>query len=971
VAGLRQYRAKRDFGATQEPRGAVRRQGREDGHAYVIQEHAARRLHYDLRLELDGVLKSWAVTRGPSLDPLEKRLAVEVEDHPVEYAGFEGTIPQGQYGGGKVIVWDRGTWTPEGDPHRGLAKGHLDFLLDGEKLHGRWHLVRMRPRQGDKHNNWLLIKGRDEFAAAGRDADIVDLQSASVLTGRQVGEVGEGDRVWDSNKGELAPPPEAAAMPTARGAIATPKRGARLTAAAKHAPGEADRGKRRGKNESSEQDNRSRTGKRATAPAAGRATQAMPSGAAVGKVKRAKITGAVEDATASAARQKLRFSELPGAARAPMPEFNPPCLATLMARPPEGDRFVHEIKFDGYRLQAHIKSVAVRLYTRSGLDWTAKFGTELAAALRSLAAADAIIDGELVVEGETGASDFSLLQAALSDGATSRFVFYAFDLLYADGCDLREVPLVERKEALHALLPAGGAGPLRYSEHFTESGALVLEHACRMSLEGIISKRVASSYRSGRSTDWIKSKCFDRQEFVIAGFVPSSVANGAIGSLALGYNDGGQLVYAGRVGTGFPEKTARDLFRKLQAIRTDPIPFAGKLATAERRGVIWVRPELVAEVEFRGWTGAKLLRQASFRGLREDKAPGEVVREMPAAPFAAAARGAGQVGAKGGEEGDGEGQAVKGNGRQRKTAAVRSAGPRGASFGVKLTHPDRIYWPDAGVTKLGLAEYYAQAWKWIAPHVVRRPLSLLRCPDGIGEQCFFQKQPWQGLHQSITVLPNPGPGGDHLLAIDSLDGLVALVQAGVLEIHPWGASLADLDRPDRLIFDLDPGPDVPWSVMADTANEVRERLKRDRLASFVKTTGGKGLHVVAPLTPKADWDEVKAYAHRLAEAMIGQHPELYAPTMAKRERTGRIFIDYLRNGQGATAVAPYSTRARPGAPVSTPIAWDELPGISGSSFHLSDVPNRLAQQRSDPWARFFKIKQTLPTTFATQTAGDT
>jgi bifunctional non-homologous end joining protein LigD len=702
-------------------------------------------------------------------------------------------------------------------------------------------------------------------------------------------------------------------------------------------------------------------GKRVTAPAAGRATQAVPSGAAVGKVKRAKITGAQQGASPPAARPKLRFSELPGAARAPMPEFIPPCLATLMARPPEGDRFVHEIKFDGYRIQAHIKSGAVRLYTRSGLDWTAKFGKELAAALGGLAVADAVIDGELVVEGETGASDFSLLQAAPSEGETGRLVFYAFDLLHADGCDLREVPLVERKEALHAQLPGGGAGPLRYSEHFAESGALVLEHACRMSLEGIVSKRLASSYRSGRSTDWIKSKCFDRQEFVIAGYVPSTVANGAIGSLALGYHDGGKLVYAGRVGTGSSEKTARDLFGKLQAIRTDAMPFAGKLAAAERRGVIWVRPELVAEVEFRGWTGARLLRQASFRGLREDKAPAEVVREVPAAPSSAAARAGGQSrGAKDGKGQGGEGQGTGGKGGVRKTGDGRSADPRGASFGVKLTHPDRIYWPDAGVTKLGLAEYYAQAWKWIAPHVVRRPLSLLRCPDGIGEQCFFQKQPWKGLHQSITVLPNPGPGGDSLLAIDSLDGLIALVQAGVLEIHPWGASLADLDRPDRLIFDLDPGPGVPWSAMADAANEVRGRLKRDGLASFVKTTGGKGLHVVVPLTPKADWDEVKAYAHALAEAMTGEHPELYAATMAKRERAGRIFIDYLRNGRGATAVAPYSTRARPGAPVSTPVAWDELPGISGDHFHVPDVLHRLAQPGPDPWARFFKIKQTLP-----------
>jgi bifunctional non-homologous end joining protein LigD len=979
MAGLRQYRAKRDFASTSEPRGVSRR--KLAGHLYVIQKHAARRLHYDLRLELDGVLKSWAVTRGPSLDPTEKRLAVEVEDHPVEYADFEGTIPQGQYGGGKVIVWDRGTWAPDGDPHAGLAKGHLDFLLEGEKLRGRWHLVRMQRRSGEKRNNWLLIKGRDEFAAEGRGAEIGEEKPWSVLSGRPIDEVGEGDDVWDSATGRRhkAPAKASAVAPrtrskpgngqakesAVRGGIPAHRRAA-TAASTKRAVPERTAARASTEREATRTSAKSMVVKRA---AAGRA----PVGRAA---VRSRNAAAARQASASAGAGQ--YSALPGAIKAPMPDFIPPCLASLQGSPPEGG-WLHEIKFDGYRLQPHIAGGKVRLYTRRGLDWTAKFGKELPAALGRLAVDGAILDGELVVEGDNGASNFSLLQEALSEGRTERFIFYAFDLLYAGGCDLREVPLIERKQALKALLATANTALLRFSEHFTESGALVLQHACRMGLEGIISKRPESPYRSGRGTGWLKSKCLDRQEFVIGGFVPSTVAERAIGSLAVGYYDAGKLAYAGRVGTGYSEKTARDLYGKLAARHADSMPFAGKLAAAERRGVVWVRPELVAEVEFRGWTGARMLRQAAFLGVREDKAPSEVVREEPQLPVAempAAEKPAAgtRVAVKPVAEKPAAKAPAVGKAAPRKAATARKK-PAAQNAAVrvpatvKLTHPDRVYWPDVGVTKQRLAEYYAQVWKWMAPHLVRRPLSLLRCPDGIGDSCFFQKQPWQGLHESILVLPNAGPGGDRMLAIDSLDGLTALVQAGVLEIHPWGASLDDVEHPDRLIFDLDPGADVPWSDMVKTAVEVRERLKRDGLSSFVKTTGGKGLHVVAPLVPKADWDEVKGYAHRFAEAMIADKPQLYAATMAKRERVGHIFIDYLRNGRGATAVAPYSTRARAGAPVSMPIAWDELPEIRGDSFHVPGVDVILGRLgRGDPWARFLKTAQSLPTATATKKA---
>jgi bifunctional non-homologous end joining protein LigD len=566
----------------------------------------------------------------------------------------------------------------------------------------------------------------------------------------------------------------------------------------------------------------------------------------------------------------------------------------------------------------------VRLLTRSGLDWTDKFGKRVLGALGGLPVRQALIDGELVVENEAGASDFAALQAALSEGKTDRFVFYAFDLLYADGHDLREAGLTERKAALRALLPRGEA-PVRLSEDFDTEGEIVLENACRLSLEGIVSKRADAPYRSGRNRDWIKSKCSHRQEFVIAGFVPSTTGANAIGSLVLGVNQNGKLTHVGRVGTGFSAKTARDLWSLLDGRRVDKPPFEQKLTADERRDVRWVKPELVAEVEFRSWTGAHILRHASFRGLRGDKQAAEVVREDAGAAI----------------------------------PAPQSAS--GKSFGVKLTHPDRIYWPDAGVTKQGLAEYYAEVWKWMAPHVVARPLALVRCPDGIGDKCFFQKAAWKGIHRSVSVLRNPGEGGDEVLAIHDLDGLIALVQAGVLEIHPWGSTVDDLDRPDRIIFDLDPGPDLAWAELVRAAKEVRERLRAAGLESFVKTTGGKGVHVVAPIEPLAHWDEVKPFARTIAEAMSADSPDRYVAKMSKQLRGGHIFVDYLRNGRGATAVAAYSTRARPGAPVSTPLAWDELgPDLRGAHFRVDNLPARLAHLSEDPWSGFFKTKQRLP-----------
>ncbi|WP_342641809.1 DNA ligase D [Rhodoligotrophos ferricapiens] len=855
---LETYRRKRDFTATPEPKG---RKGKTGGHNFVIQKHAARRLHYDLRLELDGVLKSWAVTRGPSLVPGEKRLAVEVEDHPLDYGGFEGTIPKGEYGGGTVLVWDRGTWEPLFDAHHGLKKGHLEFELHGEKLSGRWHLVRMARRAGERRDNWLLIKGEDEAAREPDDPDILEEQPQSVITGRSIDEISKEAPGWSSKTGRIRKTPADGVATSTKSKTTTEK-----------------------------------PVKKARAAKGGKAS-----------TKTAEVTEAK-------GKEAATIRPVKKAKKAAMPGFIEPSLATLSPRPPEGDRWIHEVKFDGYRLQARIDADDVKLLTRRGLDWTDRFGKEIADAFRALPVGQAIIDGELVVEGDAGASDFSTLQADLSEGRTDRFVYYAFDLLYLDGQDLRASPLVERKAALEQLLE-GAPERLRYSEHFEVSGEMVLRHACRLSLEGVVSKLRSASYSSGRNRSWIKSKCSARQEFVVGGYVPSTTSRQAIGSLALGVYENGKLQHVGRVGTGFTAKLAAELFDRLQPLRAERTPFSGKLSAEERRGLVHVRPELVAEIEFRGWTGDAHLRHASFRGLREDKPAEEITRET-----------------------------------------TDTSAPELPRRTVSLTHPDRLYWPDAGVTKEGLADYYAQVWTFIAPFLVGRPLALLRCPGGISEACFFQKHAWKGLNRNIVLFKDPKDKDEEpMLSIDSFDGLMGLVQGGVLEIHPWGSTIADLERPDMIILDLDPGENVGWSEVIEAAQEVRQRLIDAGLVPFLKTTGGKGLHVTAPLTPNTDWETTKAFTKELAEAMVSDSPGRYVATITKSKRRGKILVDYLRNGRGSTAVAPYSTRARPGAPVSMPLDWSELtPAIGPAHFTVTNTPARLSALTTDPWADFRK-----------------
>jgi len=749
---LDRYRDMRDFGASPEPRGAVGR-GRAKTLRYFIQKHAARALHYDFRLELDGVLRSWAVPKGPSLNPGDKRLAVEVEDHPLDYGRFEGVIPKGHYGAGRVEVWDEGFWTPEGDPHQALEKGRLTFRLDGRRLKGVWSLVRMRADDRGKKVNWLLIR---------------------------------------SHKGRVSRVEE---TPAPRPAVRKPK-----------------------------------------------------------------------------AREFIR-----------------PELATLIDAAPEGDSWLHELKFDGYRLIARVDGRAVTLITRSGLDWTERFDA-VRKALAGLKLRDAVLDGEVVALDEKGISNFTTLQKALSEGRTDGLVYQVFDVLHSDGEDCREQKLLERKEKLASLLGKQTIGVVRYTDHVRGSGDTVQHEACRLGLEGIVSKRVDSPYRSGRGSDWVKVKCVNEQEFVIGGYTDPQGSREGLGALLLGYHDKTRkLVYAGRVGTGFDGALLRDLHNKFSRLGRKESPYDEGPAGAEKKGVHWVEPTLVAQIRFTGWTADHRLRHPVFHGLREDKPAAEVRRES----------------------------------EQPVPKAAASA----TAAGVTISHPDRVIYPEQRLTKLDVARYYERVAERMLPYVAGRPLSLLRCPEGRSGECFYQKN-WVKSGDAVKTLRIAGKSGSgNAPVIADARGLVSLIQHGALEIHPWGSKASTLESPDVCIFDLDPSTEVPWPDLGATARLLRERLRSMGLETFLKSTGGKGLHVVVPLQGRTTWEEVKGFARGLAGSLAREHPDLYTATMSKQTRKGKIFIDWLRNGRGATAVAPYSTRARANAPIAAPLDWDELDGI--------------------------------------------
>jgi bifunctional non-homologous end joining protein LigD len=871
---LGEYARKRDFARTPEPEPAPKQASKPSakpapapppgpaGGAYAIQRHAARRLHWDLRLELDGVLKSWAVPNGPSLTVGEKRLAVRTEDHPMDYLRFEGNIPKGEYGGGSVIVWDFGRWFPEGNPLKGLAKGHLDFRIDGARLKGRWHLVRMRPRRGEKTEPWLLIKSEDEFARPRGAPEIVDEEVTSQLTGVTNDELA-------ATAGQLPAAHAVRVASTRRGKLVLPD-----------------------------------------------------------------------------------IAKIAGARKGALPAFLEPSLASPSGRPPSGPKWVHEIKHDGYRIQARIDGARATLLTRKGLDWTARF-PNIAPVLTRLALRSAMIDGEIVVEDEAGITTLNNLQAELKSGRKDRFRYLVFDLMHCNGFDLTGAALADRKDLLQTIVAGLAAdSPVRFSEHLDVDGPTMLAHACRMGLEGIVSKRTDLSYRSGRVDTWLKAKCQKSQEFVILGYVRSTAASGAVGSLVLGYYDGGRLVYAGRVGTGWSLGVAGSLYTELNRIKAAKPALRDALPAGAEKGVVWAEPRLVCMVEYRDWSDDGIILQASFKGLREDKPAAEVSLEEPALPRTAGVPPASSKGdrtktrrAKGGRDA---------RGPRNKQPDKAGAG------GVTLTHPERILWPESGLTKQGLAGYYADVADWILPHIAGRALSLLRCPSGVSAQCFFARHPFAGLSKAVRQVD--AGEEEPVMALDSLEGLLSLVQAGVVEIHPWGSRTDDLDHPDRLVFDLDPGEGAPWDAVIAAAGEVRERLNARGLRSFVKTTGGKGLHVVVPVEPKADWERAKAFTASIAEAMAADQPGRYVATVAKRARRGRIYIDYLRNDRGSTAVAAYSTRSLPQASVSTPLAWDELSsGLRSDHFTAGNLRNRLAFLGRDPWEGFFSVRQRIPT----------
>jgi bifunctional non-homologous end joining protein LigD len=874
--GLQLYHKKRKFDVTPEPRGQV---GRSKGHTFVIQKHAARRLHYDLRLELDGVMKSWAVTKGPSLVPGEKRLAIHVEDHPIEYNKFEGTIPQGEYGGGTVMIWDRGKWIPEGDPHRAYEKGHLDFTLEGTKLHGRWHLVRMHSREREGKEPWLLIKARDDAARGPDDPDILEEKPLSVASGRSMPEIAQGKgkkRVWHSNR-----------------------------------PVKEN-------------------------------FKALLKSIAPKPAKTARARAATRDKSTRATRKKSakRTEEDSPGARAPA--FVPPSLATLRAEPPSGSEWVHEIKFDGYRIQAQLANKQVRLLTRKGLDWTSKF-PNIEAAVAALPARSALLDGEVVIEDGKGISSFSGLQAALKAGEADTFIYYVFDLLYLDGRDLLDQTLIERKAALQQLIPRGAQGPVRYSEHFGKSGQVVLDHACKIGLEGIVSKRKDAPYRSGRFETFIKTKCANEQEFVVGGYSPSTAMYNAIGALVVGYYQDKRLLYAGRIGTGYTHATARELWRRLNALQIERPPFDEiPREEARRKDVRWVKPTMVIESHFRGWTADNLVRQAAFKGVREDKPPEEVVREVPVM----AHRGT---------------SAPKRSHNEHEAAKLARSPRTGAekSDDVRLTHPERVYWLDVGVTKADLANYYRAVWRWMAPQLIGRPLAMVRCPDGTKGECFFQKHASAGLSEKNLKMVID-KNRRQVLAVEDLEGLLSLVQAGVLEVHVRGSRIERLDICNRIVFDIDPGEDVEWREVLGAARDVRARLAALELLSFVKLSGGKGLHVVLP-TAGTDWDTTKRFAGAVASAMQRDDPDRYVLKMTKSLRRGKIFIDYFRNSLEQTSICAYSTRARAGAPVSAPVSWEELGRTKcGNQYTVLNLGKRLDSLKQDPWKEMDRLKQKLP-----------
>ena len=819
---LQAYQRKRDFNATPEPSGTPHRGQATHALRYCIQKHDASHLHYDFRLELDGTLKSWAIPKGPSLDPKVRRLAVHVEDHPLDYADFEGHIPQGHYGAGDVIVWDRGIWEPEGDPHTGYAKGKLRFRLQGEKLGGTWNLF--RTHLAGKKEQWMLVKSQDGQARSEADYSIVQALPDSVLSDRTL----------------VPRRTTASAKPAKRPAAAHPRPG---------------------------------SGKKVA-----------------------------------------------------LPERLQPQLATLVDSPPVGD-WRYEVKFDGYRILARIDSETVRLFTRNGHDWSEKMPHQVQA-LRRLELDSAWLDGEVVVASENGLADFQALQNAFNTAHDEHIVYYLFDLPFLGDQDLRQVPLQDRRETLRRLLEGRESEQVRFSADFDQPVDSLLDSACQLQLEGLIGKRADSPYVGRRSSDWIKLKCKQRQEFVIVGYTDPKGSRSGFGALllALHDNDSGQLRYAGKVGTGFSATTLDSIHARLKPLEV-PKPALAKPPTgAQARGVHWLKPQLLAEVAYAQMTRDGVVRHSVFHGLRDDKPATAIDLERAMSKT-----------------------------RLSKPSAEAQATERGE---LRLTHPDRVIDATCGVTKRQVAEYYADVAQWLLPQLKDRPVALVRAPDGLGGELFFQKNAGQ-LHIPGVVSYSKAEAGQAAMILNRAESLLGAVQMNMLELHTWNGTDKDFDKPDRFVLDLDPDPALPWKSMLEATQLTLTLLDELGLKVFLKTSGGKGIHLVVPLTRRAGWDDVKDFSHAIVDYLARLFPDRLSAVSGPKNRVGRIFIDYLRNGKGATTVSAYSLRAREGLPVSVPIWREELPQLKGANqWHIGNLAERLAEV-DDPWADLAKTRQSI------------
>ena len=842
---LARYNEKRDFSKTAEPPPSAEKLAWGNGNGFMVQKHDATRLHYDLRLEMEGTLKSWAVPNGPSLDPADKRLAVRTEDHPLSYATFEGTIPKGEYGGGTVMMWDRGTWEPDPrkDPRKTIGEGHLHFTLHGERMKGEWVMFRLKAKGRERTENWMLKKVEDEHA--GSSTGLTDKYLTSIKTGRTMQEIAAGKKAKALGSWRKMPKPGTSSSPRKRGSGLS-------TAGEKNKPASRSRGNDGNKR------------------------------------------GAL-----------------------PLPAFREPQKATLVDHVPAGSGWIHEMKYDGYRCLLAIGGGEARVYTRNGLDWTDKFPGIAAAAAR-LTKRSALLDGEIVKIDEQGSTSFSALQQAIGEGGRGLSLFL-FDALEIDGEDLTRLGTVERKARLEALIGDGRPPEILYADHIAGQGEKLLDAMCAAGQEGIIAKRADAPYRGGRSKSWLKIKCTNRQEFVIVGWTPSEAKARGFRSLLLAVNEGGALKYVGKVGTGFSMDMIRSLLAKMRPLETGKAP--ARVPRPDARGAHWVEPVLVAEIAFAEFTSEGILRHPSFIALREDKPAAEIVAERPDEP------------------------------------------PAPAGDGVKISNPTRIIYPEAGITKAELADYYRTVAPMMLEWAAHRPLTLIRCPQGRAKKCFFQKHDagtFGPLVHRIPIEEKKGAVEDYLYITDQ-PGLITMVQMGAVEFHGWGSRVEDPEKPDRLVFDIDPDEGLGFDQVKRTARDLRRHLADMGLQTFPLLTGGKGIHVVVPLTPKAEWPQVKDFAQRFAVALATAEPERFTANLAKNKRKGRIFLDYLRNQRGATAILPYSARAREGAPVSAPINWDELDEMeSGARFSVRDGELLVERAASRPLQGWGRADQVLP-----------